>query len=90
MENKDTIELNWKVILYILAIAMILLLVLVSFGIINLNFSGKTNGGAVGSSSENYANLPEKCRPTAGYDLDSWKEHLGHHAETQECLKYFK
>ena len=89
MENKqDSIEINGKFILYIIVIAMILLLVLASLGIINLNF-GKSIGNAA-SSLGNYANIPEKCRPTAGYNIESWKEHLGHHAETQECLKYFE
>ncbi|MBU0963170.1 MAG: hypothetical protein KKD48_04675 [Nanoarchaeota archaeon] len=41
-------------------------------------------------SNSNYANIPEKCRPSAGYDIESWKEHLSHHTETQECLQYFK
>ena len=33
--------------------------------------------------------LPEKCRLPAGQDANSWKEHLGHHEDLQECLKYF-
>lgn len=85
--EKDSIEINGKLILYALAIAAILLLVLVALGVININFNGKTSGNSI--SDGNYNNLPEKCRPQAGYDIDSWKEHLGHHAETQECLKYF-
>ena len=86
MENKNTIEINGKFLLYAFAIAMILLLVLVILGIININFGGNANGNSV----DDYNNLPEKCKPTAGYDTESWKEHLGHHAETQECLKYFE
>ena len=34
--------------------------------------------------------IPEKCRLPAGQDVEAWKEHLGHHEETKECLKYFK
>lgn len=83
MENSDSIEINGKLILYALAIAAILLLALVSLGIVDVNF----NGNAVGGS---YSNIPEKCKPAAGYDINSWKEHLGHHAETRECLKYFE
>ncbi len=37
-----------------------------------------------------FENIPENCRPPAGQDLTSWKEHLGHHQETKECLKYFE
>ena len=73
-----------KIIAYILVGILLLILILSSFNIINLNFK-KSN-----SDSENYANLPEKCRPPAGQDIEAWKEHLGHHAETQDCLKYFK
>ena len=88
MENEETIEINGKLILYALAIAMILLLVLVSLGIVEINLGGKSTGNSVGGGS--YSNLPEKCKPAAGYDIESWKEHLGHHAETQECFKYFE
>lgn len=84
--EKDSIEINGKLILYALAIAAILLLALVSLGIVDVNLNGKANGNAAGGS---YSNIPEKCRPQGGYDINSWKEHLGHHAETQECLKYF-
>ena len=42
--------------------------------------------GAVSGSQDD---IPEKCRVPAGQDVDSWKEHLGHHAETKECLQYF-
>src|SRR3989344_824586 len=38
--------------------------------------------GAVSGSQDD---IPEKCRVPAGQDVDSWKEHLGHHAETKEC-----
>ena len=37
-----------------------------------------------------YSDIPEKCRPQSGQDINSWKEHLGHHQETKECLEYFK
>ena len=84
-DKKDTIEINGKSILYALAIALIFLLVLVALGIVTINFGGKANGNAI----SDYNSLPEKCKPAAGYDIESWKEHLGHHAETQECLKYF-
>ena len=88
MENKEEIEINGKVILYGIIIALILLLVLMVFGVVKINLPGSSIGNVV-SGNGDYSNIPEKCRPQTGYDIDSWKEHLGHHAETQECLKYF-
>lgn len=86
MENKsEEIEISGKTIIYGIVIALILLLALVALGVVKINL-GEINGNA---AEGNYGNLPEKCRPTAGYDINSWKEHLGHHAETQECLEYF-
>ncbi|MBI4116368.1 hypothetical protein HY449_01350 [Candidatus Pacearchaeota archaeon] len=87
MENSDSIEINGKLILYALAMAAILILALMGLGIVEVNFDGKANGNAAGGS---YSNIPEKCRPPEGYDIESWKEHLGHHAETKSCLEYFK
>ncbi len=82
MEEKDTIQIGGKTI----GVIFILLLLLVgTFGMFALN--GKNEGV---SSSGEYGNLPEKCRLPAGQEVDSWKEHLGHHTETKECLKYFK
>ncbi|MDO8460286.1 MAG: hypothetical protein Q7S74_04210 [Nanoarchaeota archaeon] len=98
-ESKDTIHINGKVI----AVIVILLLLIVStLGMFFLN--GRTtssssdsmigyneNSGLTSNSMDDkYGNLPEKCRLPAGQDVNSWKEHLGHHAETQDCLKYFK
>ena len=76
-----------KVLIYGGLIVIILVIVLISLGVIN--FSGKVSAAQVTGSNQ-YSNLPEKCRPTAGQDIESWKEHLGHHAETKECLNYFK
>ena len=87
MENKsEEIEISGKTIIYGIVIALILLLALVALGVVKINFGG-TNGNAV---SGDYGNIPENCRPPAGYDINSWKEHLGHHAETRSCLEYFK
>lgn len=80
-EKKDTININGKVIG---AIVILLLLVVSTFGMFFLN--GRTTGASLDNK---YSNLPEKCRPPAGQDIAAWKEHLGHHTETQECLKYF-
>ena len=73
--------MNKKVIIYIVIGLLVLLLILKNFGLINLN--GETISG-------DYGNLPEKCRLPQGQDIESWKEHLGHHAETQDCLRYFE
>lgn len=97
-EAKNTIHINGKVI----AVIVILLLLIVStFGMF---FLGKMtsassskpateykgiSGLANTQTDSKYADLPEKCRVPAGQDIASWKEHLGHHAETQDCLKYF-
>ncbi len=77
-----------KIIVYGIVIVLVLLLMLVSFGVIRIKGIGKeinSNSADAG----NYDNLPEKCRPTAGQDIKLWKEHLSHHAQTQDCLKYF-
>jgi len=81
-------SISGKAILYWLLIALVLLLLLASFGVINFNF-GKTTGATGNTASGEYGNIPEKCRPPSGESISAWKEHLGHHAETQECLKYF-
>jgi len=72
-----------KIILWVALIIVLSLLLLT-----NLGFKITRNNDITGSS---YAgSIPEKCRVPAGQDIESWKEHLGHHSETQECLKYFK
>ena len=81
--------MDWESFVYGVISVMILLLLMASFGLAHV---GSVNGNAVANRAQpsgDYANIPEKCRPQAGYDIESWKEHLGHHAETQECLKYF-
>jgi len=69
---------NKKIIVYIVIGLIVFLLILSSFSMINFN-----------SNTSGNSNMPEKCRKPEGQDIESWKEHLGHHAETQECLKYF-
>ena len=51
-----------------------------------ITINGVNGNTVLGSDS----GIPEKCRVPAGQDVNSWKEHLGHHAETKECLKYYK
>ena len=54
------------------------------------SMAGHHSGGAVADNVQSGSeNIPENCRPPAGQDIASWKEHLGHHQETKECLKYF-
>ncbi|MEK6854713.1 MAG: hypothetical protein AABX73_00650 [Nanoarchaeota archaeon] len=78
-------EINGKAIVYGILIALVLLLLLISFGVVNPNF-GKSIGK---TASGEYSNIPEKCRPPSGESISAWKEHLSHHTDTQECLKYF-
>ncbi|MBS3065893.1 hypothetical protein J4229_02495 [Candidatus Pacearchaeota archaeon] len=75
-----------KVLIYGALIAIVLILTLASFGVIK--FGSSSTAGASSSTSIN-GDMPEKCKVGAGYNLQSWKEHLGHHAETRECLQYY-
>ncbi len=79
--------MNEKIILYGVIIFILAILIIGTFV--------KPRTMSVGKIVDNidnsdYSNLPEKCQPPAGQDIESWKEHLGHHAETKECLQYFK
>lgn len=65
---------------------MLLFLLIASFGLAHIG----SISGNVGNIQSDFGNIPENCRLPAGQDIDSWKEHLGHHSETKECLKYFK
>ena len=80
--------MNWESFIYGAISITLLFLLIVSFGFAHI---GSINGNAAAGAQSfgNYENIPEKCKLQAGYDIDSWKEHLGHHTETQECLKYF-
>lgn len=73
-----------ETIIIIAVIALVVVAVLYSTGIVSINLRNKA--GNVGGSS---GNMPEECKVPAGQDVNSWKEHLGHHAETKDCLKYF-
>lgn len=81
--------MDWESFVYGAISVALLLLLTISFGFAHV---GSINGNFVADgtpSSAEYGSIPEKCRPQTGYDIDSWKEHLGHHANTKECLKYF-
>ena len=73
-----------KIIIWGIAVIVVILLIFASLG-----FRITNTGNSGSSTGNNYAGLPEKCRPPAGQDIAAWKEHLGHHAETQDCLQYF-
>lgn len=79
-------EINGKAIVYSALLLIVLLLLSVSLGIINLK-SDKFAGSPTGEA--NSKDMPEKCKLPSGQEVNSWKEHLSHHAETKECLKYF-
>ena len=73
-----------KIILYIIIGIFVLLLIMSSFDMVRLDkLFGRNN------NNKDYSNIPEECRKPEGQTLEAWKEHLGHHADTQECLKYF-
>jgi len=78
-----------KILIYGAVIVVVLVLLLASLGIIKF---GSSSGGSSSSSSSSISSgdMPEKCKVGQGYDLQSWKEHLGHHAETKPCLDYYK
>ncbi len=76
--------------LFGMATAFVILLVLASLGIIHAGKIGLLNENFISSNQQaDLKNIPEKCKVPAGQDVASWKEHLGHHAETKECLEYF-
>lgn len=79
----NTIHISGKTII------VVIIAVLLLFGALAGFFFNQSGGNKVISGNSAYENLPEKCRLPAGQDIESWKEHLGHHAETRECLNYF-
>ena len=69
----------------------LLVLLMTSFGFAHLGSVSSINNIIEddSASQSSSSSIPEKCRLPAGQDLNSWKEHLGHHQETKDCLKYF-
>ncbi|MEK6934042.1 MAG: hypothetical protein AABW75_04145 [Nanoarchaeota archaeon] len=82
----DTINISGKTFVIVLIILLLLSGTLAGF------FLGyfKSDQDSSSNLQLQYQNISEKCRLPAGQDLNAWKEHLGHHAEIQDCLKYFK
>ena len=99
MEEKETINIDGKMIG---VIVILLLLVGSTFGMFFMDKSNKTslpkqvieNKASTGLTGNqirsNSGEMPEKCRLPSGQNVESWKEHLGHHSETRDCLEYFK
>ncbi len=78
--------MDWKSFMYGVMSILLVIMILASFGFFHIGaFAQK----AVATGNIVSGNMPEKCKPPAGQDLESWKEHLGHHAETRDCLKYY-
>ncbi len=67
----------------------VLALVLIVGAVVTLNAGSSGNQPATGQVTYK-SNTPQECRPPAGQDVQSWKEHLGHHDNTKYCLEYYK
>ena len=75
-----------ETIIVIAVVVLVLIAVLYATGIVSFNIGNKSgNANTEGSSG----NMPEECKQPAGQDLNSWKEHLGHHENTKYCLDYY-
>ena len=86
-EAEETIHITGKMIA---VIVILLLLIISTFGMFLLKSSPNNERSVTAQSDSVSEDIPEKCKLPAGQDVNSWKEHLGHHAETKDCLKYFK
>lgn len=86
--GSGTIKIDEKVVLIV-----ILVLLIIGLGIFFLKSSytdsSTSNSKTIDTQFEDN-DMPEKCRLPAGQDVNSWKEHLGHHVETKDCIKYFE
>lgn len=78
--------MEWTSFAYGVMSILLLVLILWSFGLFHI---GPLAPGAAITRNTISGDMPEKCKVPAGQDLTSWKEHLGHHAETRECLAYY-
>ena len=76
-------EIDGKVVIYGIVIVLVLVLVFVS---LNIKFLVYKNQQKDLKSEDN---IPSKCKIPYGEDVKSWKEHLSHHSDLEECLKYF-
>mgnify|MGYP001610694182 FL=1 len=80
--------MNKKIILYGVLFIILAILAFATFSKSGINTA--TGNSINNAGGGDYSGLPEKCRPPQGQDIQSWKEHLGHHEETRDCLNYFK
>src|SRR3989338_2725154 len=85
-KKSDTFHISGKAIA---VIGILLLLLVGTFGMFLLKSSPNNTGSVSAQTDSVSGDIPEKCRLPAGQDVTSWKEHLGHHEDTKECLKYF-
>ena len=84
--NRNTINISGKAIA---VIGILLLLLVGTFGMFILK-SSPNNTRFVSAQSDGVSgSIPEKCKLPSGQDINAWKEHLSHHADTEECLEYF-
>ena len=72
-----------------LGVVIFLILLLVGMSIYKFSESSVKSSN---SNLDKYrsASIPQECRLPQEQDLTAWKEHLGHHAETKDCLKYYE
>ena len=69
---------------------IVLILVLAGLMFVRNNTNEEFNSGD-DLSAYRSEKIPEECRlPEYESDLNSWKEHLGHHQETFYCLEYYE
>jgi len=84
--SNESITLNKKTLVYAGAILILFLLLGSAFSGFLMNRTDSSSVNSKVSSSD----IPKKCVLPEGKGLEEWKEHLGHHADLQECFKYFK
>ena len=83
---KDTINISWKTVVIVVLVVLLFFGAFTAFFVMRSDNLKSVSSDSLDSSQDK---IPEKCRLPVGEDVNSWKEHLGHHAETQECLNYF-
>ena len=86
-EKSDAIYISGKAITVIIILFLLLLGTFATFAL--KSSSRDDNAGSTTNIQTDSSDIPEKCRLPAGQDINAWKEHLSHHTETRDCLKYF-
>lgn len=70
-----------------------ILIIFVFVIIISFKFPNSNNEkiGNLNLSKYRSEDIPEECRlPEYENNVESWKEHLSHHEETEHCLGYYQ